>query len=67
MKKPLILEELLIWLRGRFSLNGEEKLWLLMILIIVWAGLVGRTIHIKNSTPEMLSPQEVSELMMGAE
>ena len=63
-KKSLILEELLIWLRGRFTLTGEEKIWLLLILIICWVGLLGRYIHLKNQTAEALSPQEVSVLLM---
>jgi len=50
-KKPLIIEELIIWLRGRFSLTGEEKTWLLLILIICWAGLVSRYFYIKNQQP----------------
>ena len=67
MKKPVLLEELMIWLRGRVTLTGEEKTWLLLILIICWAGLLGRYIHLKNQQPEILSPQEVSALMMGDE
>ena len=66
-KKPVILEELLIWLRGRFTLTGEEKTWLLLILIICWVGLLGRYIHLKNEQPEVLSPQEVETLLMKAE
>lgn len=56
-KKPLILEELIIWLRGRFSLTGEEKTWMLLILIICWAGLVSRYFYIKNQKPESPPPQ----------
>ncbi|MGE4488882.1 MAG: hypothetical protein AB7E95_04965 [Kiritimatiellales bacterium] len=41
-KRPIILEELIIWLRGRFTLTSEEKFWLLLILIICWTGLVAR-------------------------
>lgn len=50
-KKPLILEELLIWLRGRFMMTGEEKTWLLLILIICWAGLVSRYFYLKRQSP----------------
>jgi hypothetical protein len=50
-KKPLILEELIIWLRGRFSLTDEEKIWMLLILVICWVGLVARYFYIKNQPP----------------
>ncbi len=64
MKKPLLLEELAIWLRGRFTLTGEEKVWLLLILIICWVGLLGRYTYLKTQQPEALSPQEVQAMMM---
>jgi hypothetical protein len=63
-KKPVILEELIIWLRGRFSLTSEEKFWLLLILIICWAGLVGKYFYLKNQKPEPLTPKEAAELMI---
>jgi len=47
-KKPLILEELVIWLRGRFTLTGEEKVWLLLILVVCWVGLTGRYFYLKH-------------------
>ena len=47
-KKPLILEELAIWLRGRFTLTAEEKTWLLLILVLCWTGLVSRYFYIKH-------------------
>ena len=50
-KKPLILEELIIWLRGRFTLTDEEKTWMLLVLIICWVGLAGRYFYLKNSPP----------------
>lgn len=50
-KKPLFAEELMIWLRGRFSLTGEEKTWLLLVLVICWAGLVSRYFYVKNQPP----------------
>lgn len=50
-KRPLILEELIIWLRGRFTLTDEEKTWMLLILIICWVGLAGRYFYLKNSPP----------------
>ena len=62
-KKPLILEELMIWMRGRFMLTEEEKTWMLMILIICWVGLVSRYFYLKNQKPEPL-PQEAAEIMM---
>ncbi len=57
-KKPVILEELLIWLRGRFSLTEEEKIWLLLVLFIVWVGLIGKYFHLKNQFPEIVSIEE---------
>ncbi len=63
-KKPVILEELLIWLRGRFSLTNEEKIWLLLVLFIVWVGLVARYTCLETQTPEKLTPQEIETLMM---
>lgn len=62
-KQPLILEELIIWMRGRFSMTGEEKWWLLIILIILWTGLLGRYFHLKTRQPEPLSPQQVKMLL----
>ena len=67
MKKPVLLDELLIWLRGRFTLTNEEKVWLLLVLIICWVGLTGRYFYLKNQRPEPLSPQEVQAIMMGDE
>ncbi len=54
-KKPVILEELLIWLRGRFTLTSEEKVWLLLVLFICWAGVTARYFHLKNQKPELIS------------
>ncbi len=59
MKKPILLEELLIWVRGRFSLTDEEKVWLLLVLFICWVGLVARTIHLQNQKPEIVSTEEL--------
>ena len=59
-KKPLILEELIIWLRGRFSLTNEEKVWMLLILIICWAGLVSRYFYLKNQIPTAVQIEEVT-------
>lgn len=53
-KKPLILDELMIWLRGRFSLTSEEKVWMLLILIICWVGLVSRYFYVKHQTAQQL-------------
>lgn len=58
-----MIEELVIWMRGRFSLTNEEKLWLLLFLVILWAGLLGRYFHLKNQTAEPLSDQQVQELL----
>ncbi len=58
-KNPVILEELLIWLRGRFTLTGEEKTWLLLVLFICWVGLLGRYFHLKNQTPEIVSIEKL--------
>ncbi|MDD3276755.1 MAG: hypothetical protein PHP93_06880 [Kiritimatiellales bacterium] len=57
-KKPLFLEELSIWLRGRFSLTGEEKVWMLLILIICWAGLVSRYFYLKHQTPQQIEASQ---------
>jgi hypothetical protein len=57
-KRPLILEELIIWLRGRFTLTDEEKTWMLMILVICWVGLAGRYFYIKSRP----SPQQIEEV-----
>jgi len=46
-KPPLFVEELMIWLRGRFSLTQEEKIWMLLILIICWIGLMVRYLYLK--------------------
>lgn len=51
-KRSLILEELIIWLRGRFTLTDEEKTWLLMILVICWAGLAVRYFYLKDQTAQ---------------
>jgi hypothetical protein len=51
-KRPLILDELLIWLNGRFTLTNEEKTWILMILVTCWVGLAGRYFYLKNQSPE---------------
>jgi len=50
-KKPLILDELLIWLNGRFTLTDEEKTWILLILVTCWIGLAGRYFYLKNQSP----------------
>ena len=62
-KKSVILEELLIWLRGRFTLTSEEKFWILLILVICWVGLVSRYFYLKNHKPERLTPQEIEEVL----
>lgn len=67
MKKlPPILEELFIWVRGRFSLTGEEKFWLLLFLIIVWTGLLGRYAYLKGRKPGSLTPQQVEQLLFSS-
>ena len=50
-KRPLFIEELMIWLRGRFTLTNEEKVWLLLILMICWAGLVSRYFYLQHQSP----------------
>jgi|GEM_PF-1685620 len=47
-KRPRILDELLIWLNGRFTLTDEEKTWILLVLVICWFGLAGRYFYLKN-------------------
>lgn len=56
-KRSRILDELLIWLNGRFTLTNEEKTWILMVLVICWVGLAGRYFYIKN----LPSPQQIEE------
>lgn len=48
-KNSLILEELIIWLRGRFSLTHEEKVWILLVLCIAWTGLAARYFYLRKS------------------
>lgn len=59
------LDEIWIWLRGRFSLTGEERFWLLLFLIVVWAGLLGRYLYLKHQSPDRLSTQQVEALFSG--
>ena len=58
-----IFDELFIWIRGRFTLTGEEKVWLLLILIILWTGLLGRYFYLKNQTAEILTQQQLEQLL----
>lgn len=58
-KKPLLIEEAIIWLRGRFTLTDEEKVWVLFILIICWAGLVSRYIYFRNQPVEQFSIEQI--------
>jgi len=60
-KRPLILEELMIWLRGRFTLTGEEKIWLLFVLVICWVGLTGRYFYLKNQSPSAVPTEKIGE------
>lgn len=57
-KRSRILDELLIWLNGRFTLTSEEKTWILTILVICWVGLAGRYFYIKN----LPAPQQIEEV-----
>jgi|GEM_PF-1250653 len=66
-KKPLILEELMIWLRGRFSLTAEEKIWMLLILIICWVGLVGRYFYLNHQTAQQMEALLHSSAVSGEE
>lgn len=58
-----VIQEIGIWLRGRFSLTSEEKFWLLLFLIILWAGLLGRYLYMKNQDPKRLTPRQVETLI----
>ncbi len=62
-KSPLILEELMIWLRGRFTLTEEEKTWILLLLITCWIGLVGRYVYLKHQKPEPIGSTPVSAVL----
>jgi hypothetical protein len=64
MKRPILFDELFLWLRGRFSMTREEKGWMLLILVIAWVGLIGRYTYLKNQSAEVLPPQEVEELTL---
>jgi hypothetical protein len=59
-KTPLILEELLFWLRGRFSLTEEEKVWMLLVLILCWIGLAGRYFYLTKPASQPI--EEVRRL-----
>jgi hypothetical protein len=63
MKTPAVLNELLIWARGRLALTAEEKVWLLVVLVLVWLGLTARALY-KESQPntpiEIEAPQEAT-------
>lgn len=63
MKKlKLIAQELFIWARGRFSLTGEEKFWLLIVLIILWTGLLGRYLYLKNQNADLLTDRQIEHI-----
>jgi len=66
-KRTVILEELLLGLRNRFTLTQEEKKGLLFILIIFWVGLLARTFYLKEQTREMQTPQGLKTFTMGNE
>lgn len=50
------------WFRARFALTPEEKRWLILLLVILWAGLVGTYLRGRNRLPVLLSPEQVAEL-----
>jgi nitrate reductase gamma subunit len=60
-KKPLILEELMIWLRGRFSLTSEEKVWMLLILVICWVGLVSRYFYVEHQSSQQMKELTIND------
>ena len=62
-KRSRILDELLIWLNGRFTLTNEEKTWILMILVTCWVGLAGRYFFLKNQRPEAVTPTQQKEVL----
>lgn len=62
-KRPPLLEELVLWIRGRFTLTDEEKLWLLLFLVICWVGLLGRYFYLRTQTPEPLTTPQVEQLL----
>jgi hypothetical protein len=66
-KRPVLIDELIIWLRGRFSLTDEEKLWLLVLLVICWAGLLGRTLSTRSQSSEPLSATEIKQRVTPSE
>ncbi len=60
---PPILEEIIIWIRGRFSLTGEEKWWLLIFLIIIWTGLLGRYFYLEGQKAAALTSPQIEQLL----
>ena len=58
-KTSVIIEELFIWFRGRFTLTAEEKRWVLLILFICFTGLTARYFYLKNK-PLASMPAEIN-------
>lgn len=59
-KTPVLVRELRIWIRGRFTLTGEEKRWLLLILLLCWVGLLGRHLYLKTQKPHVIDIEEIT-------
>lgn len=61
MKKPSpAVDEIKLWLKGRFALTADEKFSLLLIFAIFWIGLVCRCFFLRGQKPERLPPEAVS-------
>lgn len=56
-----MVDELWVWLRGRFSLTGEEAFAVFVVLLILWTGLLGRYFYRRGQTAsQVASPQEAA-------
>ncbi len=62
-KNSILIEEIIIWFRSRFTLTGEEKNWILLILLILWVGLVARYFHQKDRRPHAPPPAREEKLL----
>ncbi len=63
MKNKDLFNELTLWVRGRFSITNEEKGWILLILLIVFVGLIGRHAYLKKQTSHPLTPPQLQDLL----
>lgn len=63
-KTPRIFSELVIWARGRLSMTSEEKVWLLILLFIIWTGITARYVYLNaQPAPQPLTQEQVKQLL----